>query len=264
MKFTVEQLESNFNILLDYIEKYITGERKQKLLNFYNQYAERIAIIPASQKKEYHNCFPGGYVDHVIRVIECSLKQHQIWEEMGANTSTYTLEELIFSALNHDLGKLGDKDNDAYIPQTDKWRRDKLGEQYMFNEQLTFISVPDRSLFLLQQHGIQYSQNEMLAILTHDGIYDEANKKYFISYRPETKPRSALPYILHQADLMAARIEFEREWLPKFVGSTKNVQSKLEGQNKNETLHGNNKQPVKNKALGKLKNPDINEIFNSF
>jgi hypothetical protein len=32
----------------------------------------------------------------------------------------------------------------------------------------------------------------------------------------EQKPRTALPFILHQADLMAARIEFEEEWLPKF------------------------------------------------
>jgi hypothetical protein len=33
---------------------------------------------------------------------------------------------------------------------------------------------------------------------------------------PEQKPRTSLPFILHQADMMAARIEFEREWLPKF------------------------------------------------
>ena len=33
---------------------------------------------------------------------------------------------------------------------------------------------------------------------------------------PETKPRTSLPYVLHQADLMAARIEFEREWIGKF------------------------------------------------
>ena len=33
---------------------------------------------------------------------------------------------------------------------------------------------------------------------------------------PETKPRTSLPFILHQADLMAARIEFEREWLDTF------------------------------------------------
>ena len=36
-----------------------------------------------------------------------------------------------------------------------------------------------------------------------------------MSFSAETKPRTSLPFILHQADLMAARIEFEEEWLPK-------------------------------------------------
>jgi len=58
----------------------------------------------------------------------------------------------------------------------------------------------------------------MVAIQTHDGLYVEANKKYLATYMPEQKPRTSLPYILHQADLMAARIEFEREWLPKLKG----------------------------------------------
>ncbi len=71
---------------------------------------------------------------------------------MGADVSTYTKEELVFSALNHDLGKMGDEHNDAYIPQDDQWRRDKLGEDYKFNDRLEFMSVPDRSLHLLIQH----------------------------------------------------------------------------------------------------------------
>ena len=33
---------------------------------------------------------------------------------------------------------------------------------------------------------------------------------------PEQKPRTSLPYILHQADMLAARVEWEMEWLPKF------------------------------------------------
>jgi hypothetical protein len=36
-----------------------------------------------------------------------------------------------------------------------------------------------------------------------------------MSWSPETKLRTSLPYIIHQADLLAARIEFEREWLDK-------------------------------------------------
>jgi hypothetical protein len=95
----------------------------------------------------------------------------------------------------------------------------------MFNEKLAFASVPDRSLFLLQSYGIKYTFNEMVAIQTHDGIYDEGNKKYLMAFTPGQKPRTALPFILHQADLMASRIEFEKEWLPK-LGKEKKVEVK--------------------------------------
>jgi hypothetical protein len=216
MQLNAQEIQNNWIDLEETIKAYISEPRRSQLLDFYQKYQERIIMMPAAHKKEYHNAFPGGYVDHVLRVIDCSLKLHNVWEEMGTDTSTYTKEELVFSALNHDLGKMGDDQHEAYIPQTDQWRKDKLGEDYMFNTKLAFASVPDRSLFLLMSHGIQYSFNEMVAIQTHDGLYDEGNKKYLMSYMPEQKPRTALPLILHQADMMAARIEFEKEWLPKF------------------------------------------------
>ena len=175
--------------------------------------------MPAAHKKEYHNAFPGGYVEHVNRVVKASLSFSALWEGFGADMSTFTQEELVFSAINHDLGKMGDEVNESYIPQTDQWRKDKLGEDYMFNKKVPFAAVPDRGLFLLQSHGIQYTFNEMLAIQTHDGLYDEGNKKYLFAFMPEQKPRTSLPFILHQADLMAARIEFEKEWLPKLNGT---------------------------------------------
>ena len=34
---------------------------------------------------------------------------------MGTDSSTYTLEELVFSAINHDLGKIGDEQNESYF-----------------------------------------------------------------------------------------------------------------------------------------------------
>jgi hypothetical protein len=220
MKLTAEQIQDNWNIFLGLIEEHISSPRKEKLLDFYNQYADRIMFMPAAHKKEYHNAFPGGYVEHVIRVVNCSLKQHQLWADEGVDTSTYTIEELVFAAINHDLGKMGDEENEAYIPQTDQWRKDKLGEDYTFNDKIAFASVPDRGLYLLQAHNIQYTFNEMIGIQTHDGLYDEANKKYFTGFTPEVKPRTSLPYILHFADMMAARIEFEREWMPKFKNGT--------------------------------------------
>jgi hypothetical protein len=220
-------------------------------------------LMPASHKKEYHNAFPGGYVEHVLRVIKCSSELYHVWKNMGTDMSTFTVEELIFSALNHDLGKMGDEENESYIPQTDNWRREKLGEDYMFNEKIPFASVPDRGLFLLQSYGIQYTFNEMIAIQTHDGLYDEGNKKYLISYIPGQKPRTSLPYILHQADLMASRIEFEREWLPKLKEGKKSVDNEKSNFTLGNKPNMSKKTSTKTKALGTFKSDSLKNMLDS-
>ena len=153
MKLTAEQIQGNWDIFISNIETHITGDRKQALLDFYNKYQERVMLMPAAHKKEYHNAFPGGYVEHVNRVVEGSLYLAQLWSDMGADMSTFTTEELVFAAINHDLGKMGDEENESYIPQDYKWRREKLGEDYKFNTKVPFASVPDRGLFMLQSHG---------------------------------------------------------------------------------------------------------------
>jgi len=258
MKLTAEQIQENWDIFISNIETHIMGDRKQALLDFYNQYQERIMLMPAAHKKEYHNSFPGGYVEHVNRVVRCALKQASLWGEEGADMSTFTTEELVFSAINHDLGKMGDENEESYIPQDDKWRRDKLGEDYMFNKSVPFASVPDRGLYLLQAHGISYTFNEMLAIQTHDGLYDDANTKYLKTFMPEQKPRTSLPFILHQADLMSARIEFEMEWLPKLKG-----ENSVEPQKNNFTLSSKPKSNTKSKALNTVKSEGLKSMLDS-
>ena len=258
MNLTAEKIQSNWVEFMSNIDTHISSPRKEKLVEFYEKYQERIMLMPAAHKKEYHSAFPGGYVDHVNRVVRGALSMSGVWEGFGCDMTTFTTEELVFSAINHDLGKMGSEDEEAYIPQTDKWRRDKLGEEYMFNKKIPFASVPDRGLFLLQSHGITYTFNEMVAIQTHDGLYDDANVKYLKTYMPEQKPRTSLPYILHQADMMAARIEFEVEWLPK-------LNNNLDSQKSNFTLASNNKKQhisnTKNKALGSIKSEGLKNIF---
>ena len=257
---SAENIQSNWKVFLHNIETHISDQkdRKQKLLNFYKKYEERIIMMPAAHKKEYHNAFPGGYVDHVNRVVQASIALNELWTTFGADMTTYTKEELIFSAINHDLGKMGDADNEAYVSQTDQWRKDKLGEDYMFNKKLSFASVPDRTLFLLQQHDIYYSFNEMLAIQTHDGLYDNANEKYLKGFMPEQRPRTSLPFILHQADMLASRVEWEKEWLPKFS------QKGVEKQKKQFNLSDNTKSnKTKNKALGGIKSEGLKNMLDS-
>ena len=263
MNLTAEQIQDNWNELLSYIEEYISEPRKDKLLEFYEQYADRLMLMPAAHKKEYHNAFPGGYVEHVLRVIRCAIKQAELWRFEGADMSTFTPEELIFSALNHDLGKMGDEEQESYIPQTDQWRKDKLGEDYMFNTKVPFSSVPDRGLYLLQSHGIQYTFNEMVAIQTHDGLYDKANEKYLMAFMPEQKPRTSLPYILHQADLMAARIEFEREWLPKLKEGKKSVDAGKGNFTLGNKPNMSKKTSTKTKALGSFKSDGLKNMLDN-
>ena len=75
---------------------------------------------------------------------------------------------------------------------------------------------------------------------------------------PETNPRTSLPFILHLADLMAARIEFEREWLPKLNG-----ENSLEPQKKNFTLSANKNSTVKSKALNSVKSEGLKNMLDS-
>jgi hypothetical protein len=259
MKLTAEQIQENWIKFIGYIDTYISEPRASKLKEFYDTYSERIMLMPAAHKKEYHNAFPGGYVEHVIRVMDAAIKINSVWEEFGVDKN-YTIEELVFSAMNHDLGKMGDQENESYIPQTDQWRKDKLGEDYTFNTKLEYMSVPDRGLFLLKEHGIDYTKNEWLAIKLHDGLYDESNKPYLLSWMPETKVRTSLVHIVHQADFLAARVEFEREWFPKFKSNGITTE-------KNYTLNG--KQPVKKtaiktKALGNIKSEGLKNVMNDF
>jgi hypothetical protein len=165
-------------------------------------------MAPASGKPSFHNAFAGGYIDHVNRVVHCALKTKALWEEMGA-TIDFTDEELVFSALNHDLGKIGYIGQPNYIPQTDQWRKDKLGEVYVHNTELPFMLIQDRSLFLLQKNKIEMTEKEFLAIKLHDGLYDEVNKPYYITFNPDSKLRTNLVHILHQADFLASKIEYD-------------------------------------------------------
>ena len=206
-KLTEEQILENLDKFYGYITKYLpTGDRQDKLIEFYKGIEVTLAISPASTKLSHHNCFAGGYVDHVNRVVEASLVLDKVWERFGQK-KTYTIEELVFSAINHDLGKLGTNEEPFYIPNDSSWHVEKQGAHFKYNSKITHMRIADRSLFYLQEAGISVSENEFLAIKLHDGLYEEANKAYYITYSSDSELKSNLPYILHQADLMASRVE---------------------------------------------------------
>ncbi len=205
MNLTAEQLSANFNELLDVIGD-LASPRREQLAKLHQDHQERIMMMPASGTLHYHNCWPGGYVDHVIRVAKLATLTNKFWAAAGA-TINFTEEELLFAAICHDLGKIGTEQAEQYIPNDSKWHRENQGKMYNNNPANAFMTVPDRSLKLLTDRNIPVSENEWFAIKLHDGMYEEANKPYYVSYNPESRLRSNIAYILHQADMMASRIE---------------------------------------------------------
>ena len=207
MSLSAEKIQKNYEKHLKIVETYIT-ERKEPVLAMIKHMEETYVMAPASSKTWYHSAFPGGYVDHVNRVVEYAVKQMRLYKEMGGYVD-FTEEELVFAALFHDLGKMGDGDRPNYIPQTDKWRQDKLSEMYTYNPELDFMLIPDRSLFILQKFGIPVSQKEWLGIRLHDGVFDKANEAYFFSNMESSRQKTNIVSVLHTADFLASKVEYD-------------------------------------------------------
>ena len=210
-QLTEQQILDNWNKLIKLIEDTFQDERKEKLLGMYKYFEDRMSVAPASSKAAYHNAMVGGYVEHVLHVTDCALQIKKLWESNGAEIN-FTDEELIFAAMHHDLGKVGDLNQDYYIPQDSEWHRKNRGEIYKHNPNLQYMTVTDRAIFILNHFGITMSQWEYIGLRLTDGLYEEGNKSYYISYNPDWALKSNIAYILHQADMMATHIEYD-QWM---------------------------------------------------
>jgi hypothetical protein len=217
--------------------------RKDALNRMYDDFEDRIIMMPASSIAHFHNAFAGGYVDHILRVMDCAKSLYVAWKAMGSDMSGYTMEELMFAAMHHDLGKIGfpGEGNEVYQVETSDWHRKNQNKMYKHNENIPFSMVPDLSIWLLQEYDVKMSWNEYQAIKIHDGMYDDANKPYYVARSAQAKLKTNMPIILHHADHMAAQIEFER-WRNRDAATPKPVveKSKVTKSNGLKNLAENN------------------------
>ena len=223
-ELSIEQIEHNWKKLRDIIENTFDGDRLINLNKMYDYFEDRMCMAPASGKEHYHYAHVGGYVEHVLHVVDCAMKITNLWQSEGA-TINFTTEEVIFAALHHDLGKVGDMDKDYYVPQESEWHRKNQGSIFTHNSELQYMTVTDRAVFLLNQFQIPMTENEYIGLRLTDGLYEEANKSYYISWNPDWSLKSNIAYILHQADSMATHIEND-EWKHGVEESEKKHQKK--------------------------------------
>ena len=198
---TEEKIIENYERFMSLINE---DTRAEQLTQMYTHLEDELTTAPASGKVHFHNAFPGGYLDHVLRVTDMALRVSVLYKENGGHID-FSKQELIFAALHHDLGKLGTEDGPYYVTQESDWKR-KHGELYHQNQDIQYFKAPERGLMMLQKHGIAITEKEWLGIKLSDGMYDEGNKSYLVNYAVYPM-KTNIHKIIHWADHMACSIE---------------------------------------------------------
>ncbi len=176
-----EEIEQNWKKVLSLLEK--LGDRSAVAIAMVEALGERLALCPASAKRDYHRATPGGLVDHSLRVLGNATRL------AGVFGWKIPKDSLIISALFHDIGKVGfaaDDDSiiDYYVPQTDNWRVEKLGEEYTYNKNMQYMTTPQRSVHMCQRFGLKLKSDEYLSIMLNDGFVVDENKPYCLKIEP--------------------------------------------------------------------------------
>ena len=128
---------------------------------------ERLSTCPASSRLDQYSAFPGGLIQHSLDVTSTMRKINES-HDLGLSTSS-----ILRVGLLHDIGKVGSTDQDYFILQDSDWHREKLGQMFKFNENLSRMSVSHRSLCLIQQFGITLEPEEWIAIQIASGSHFE-------------------------------------------------------------------------------------------
>jgi len=81
MKLGAEQLEKNWDELQDLITNTFEGDRLINIRALHEHFEERMTLAPASGRAWFHNAFPGGYVSHVLNVIQWAKSYYELFNK---------------------------------------------------------------------------------------------------------------------------------------------------------------------------------------
>ncbi len=165
-------------------------ERKTEFETLCDFIENKTEWLTAPASTRFHLSEKHGLLKHSCNVAETMLK---IKDVLSPEISD---ESCVIVALLHDLGKVGMPDNPQYLVNEPSDRQKQYGYPawipYKFNNDLTYLSVPVRSLYLALPH-LPLSEEEAQAIVYHDGQYVDDN-------RSVAKHESPLTLLLQYAD----------------------------------------------------------------
>lgn len=151
-----QKITENMGTFTSLVSRVKDPDVRKSLEDLCEEVGSRVAACPASTNTKYIGAFPGGLVWHSINVLKIMKELNKLYD---AGISS---DSLILTALFHDIGKIGNKDEEYYLPQESDWHRDR-GMVFEINPEISNIPVPTRSLWWLSS-GVPLSETEIHAI----------------------------------------------------------------------------------------------------
>jgi len=178
----LERIKRNWEMFVNLCHR-LSDDALNRLIE---SFGDRAIMCPASPRLDQYGAEPGGMVSHVLQVTSIMRTLNDALE------MNLPVASILKVGLLHDLGKVGDLEFNYFIDQDSDWHREKLGQVYKYNENITKVSVSHRSLFLLQHFGVKLSNDEWLAIQLAQGSHFEENR-FYVGHEP------SLALLLQQA-----------------------------------------------------------------
>ena len=148
-------------------------KRAEEFANLLDFIENNTAWLTAPASTRFHLCKEDGLLEHSVNVAETLIR---------LKDTLYPLiedESCVIVALLHDLGKAGTPDGALYLKNkpSERQRFSGYGSKYpySYNTDLTYLSVPVRSLYLALPY-ITLTEEETQAIAYHDGQYVDDNR----------------------------------------------------------------------------------------
>lgn len=166
MNKSIDQIKESYDKYFKFFSKYFGEECSA---NIERDLGERLAVAPRSLSLDGGG-YPGALIDFTFMVGRKVKEMNHLTNEEK--------QSLIKVCLIHELGKLGDEDNEQFVPQDSSYFKDKYNHSFKYNEKCNHMTFLHRTLFFITKYKLSLNQNEFIVLLTSNGLHLEENRFY--------------------------------------------------------------------------------------
>ena len=160
MDVDTDKLIDRFDAYSKTFLKYFPGEGSNRFLE---DFGTRLVTCPRGLTKD-----EGGYHGALLEFLTKVALNAKQKSDGVCDTSSCVRVSLI-----HELGRLGGLNEPLFIEQDSSWHREKLGQNFKYNDKCPKMTVAHRTLWLMQTYGITLTKEEWTAVLLSQGLYHQ-------------------------------------------------------------------------------------------